>query len=235
MRAKGNLTTTVGPPPSYQEPKSKTKLYLIAIVTVTVATLLVVSVGVFYLMINGKSPSVVNNVTANDGEPVVIVRDISFEMSDGVPRNEKMMAEGNTLTIENRHDGYTVVFDFDRNLALFKNRTTLSCFFTRLDDLPVDMNKDNLTANLPVYFSDASTPFDKLLNQSIATMSSSQFEAIPTGYLELTSTEECASGSSFWIEPMGAQRTRSKRSDEEVYIIVTDCRCYIIIIVVRRE
>lgn len=35
-------------------------------------------------------------------------------MFDGVPRNERMMAEGNKLTIENRRDGYTVVLDFDK-------------------------------------------------------------------------------------------------------------------------
>lgn len=35
-------------------------------------------------------------------------------MFDGVPRNEKMMVQGNTLIIQNVNDGYTATFDYDK-------------------------------------------------------------------------------------------------------------------------
>lgn len=57
-----------------KEPTTKTTPFLVAIVTMTLATLLVVSFGVLYVMVYGQPPAVLSNTAAHDGEDVVIIR-----------------------------------------------------------------------------------------------------------------------------------------------------------------
>lgn len=82
------------------------------------------------------------------------------------------------------------------------------------------------------------------MNHSDFIMFSNQFEVIPTGYLELTNTEECADGSAYWIEPMTGQRTRNTRQTAarapqapameapvtlcEIWVVETNCEVVIL-------
>ncbi|PIK36067.1 hypothetical protein BSL78_27104 [Apostichopus japonicus] len=167
MQVKGDIPVAMSPPPAYtyQQP-SKTKLYVIA-VTVTIVTLLVLSFGVFYLVFSGN-PKVVNNLTTGDGDQVVIIREVAFEMFDGVPRNEKMMVEGNILIIENLNDGYTATFDHDKNIIMIKDLKNNNCYFTPLEDYPGDMSVDNLDNILPFFFREADSSSDKVRKISIS-------------------------------------------------------------------
>ncbi|XP_071848451.1 uncharacterized protein [Apostichopus japonicus] len=243
LQVKGALPVAMGPPPAYKE-TNKTKLYVIA-VTVTVVTLLVLSFGVFYIVFSAQTPTVVNNLATEDDDQVIIIRDVAFEMFDGVPRNEKMMVQGNTLIIQNVNDGYTATFDYDKNIVMMKNLTTNSCYFTPLDSIPENMNVENLDNILPFFFRETNLTTDKLLNHSNARILATEIEPIPAGYVKLTNTDQCID--SFWIEPMNTEATRNVRqaaspigrevqevqerpeiASRAVWIIVTDCEIIII-------
>ncbi|XP_071849068.1 uncharacterized protein [Apostichopus japonicus] len=241
MQVKGDIPVAMSPPPAYtyQQP-SKTKLYVIA-VTVTIVTLLVLSFGVFYLVFSAQNPKVVNNLTTGDGDQVVIIREVAFEMFDGVPRNEKMMVEGNILIIENLNDGYTATFDHDKNIIMIKDLKNNNCYFTPLEDYPGDMSVDNLDNILPFFFREADSSSDKVLNHSNARMYAEQLEPIPAGFLKLiNAADQCIDSLSFWIEPMNNQDTRIVRAAVrqqanvepvvpcELWVIVTDCETYFI-------
>ncbi|PIK44743.1 hypothetical protein BSL78_18415 [Apostichopus japonicus] len=208
LQVKGALPVAMGPPPAYKE-TNKTKLYVIA-VTVTVVTLLVLSFGVFYLVFSAQTPTVVNNLATEDDDQVIIIRDVAFEMFDGVPRNEKMMAQGNTLIIQNVNDGYTATFDYDKNIVMIKNLTTNSCYFTPLDSIPGNMNVENLDNILPFFFRATNlTAGVQLLNHPNARIFANRLEPIPAGYVKLTDTDQCID--SFWIEPKNTEATRNVR------------------------
>ncbi|XP_071848533.1 uncharacterized protein [Apostichopus japonicus] len=240
MRGK-DLSVVMDSPPAYQSQEpSKTKLYVIA-VTVTIVTLLVLSFGVFYLVFSAQNPKVVNNLTTGDGDQVVIIREVAFEMSDGVPRNEKMMVEGNILIIENLNDGYTATFDHDKNIIMIKDLKNNNCYFTPLEDYPGDMTVDNLDNILPFFFREADSSSDKVLNHSNARMYAEQLQPIPAGFLKLINTaDQCIDSLSFWVEPMSNQDTRIVRAAVrqqanvvpvvpcELWVIVTDCETYFI-------
>ncbi|XP_071848521.1 uncharacterized protein [Apostichopus japonicus] len=205
MRGK-DLSVVMDSPPAYQSQEpSKTNLYVIA-VTVTIVTLLMLSFGVFYSVFSAQNPKVVNNLTTGDEDQVVIIREIAFEMYDGVPRNEKVTLEGNILTVENVNDGYTITIDYEKNMMMIKNLTTSACYFISLDNIPVDMDLDNEDQMLPMFFHEVYDPSDKLLTHTNTTI-----VMIPAGDIMTTNTDQCID--SIRIEPKNSQRTRKVRRD----------------------
>ncbi|PIK36068.1 hypothetical protein BSL78_27105 [Apostichopus japonicus] len=150
MRGK-DLSMVMDLPPAYQG-KDRTKLYVVAI-SVIVVTILVGFFGVFFMLLSAPEPTIVNNLSneVEAKDPIVITRSVSFEMGNGVQHHEDMTADGDVLTIKSIGDGFVAIFDHGREFVMIKNRTSSTCYFTRLQEIP-DMGMEDMDNVHPFYF-----------------------------------------------------------------------------------
>ncbi|KAJ8020178.1 hypothetical protein HOLleu_39700 [Holothuria leucospilota] len=124
------------------------------------------------------------------------------------------------VVVDDFADNFKVILDYKRNLAVFKNLTSSTCYFTNLEDVPIHnpFDEEDYPTTSPFIFMPLSDDSQQVNASKIMTMQN--LLELPRDYVTKTNSEEvsgmCSSSKSFWIslEDDGAlqESDRNKRT-----------------------
>ncbi|KAJ8039097.1 hypothetical protein HOLleu_16715 [Holothuria leucospilota] len=127
---------------------------------------------------------------------------------DGNQHNESRKVEANIVFLTDVMDGFLVILDYDRDILMIKNTTSETCYFSRLDCVPIASNE-----SIPVMVQEVISGIESVnVEQDMDVVMFSVGEKIPSGYIVLTNDVSvatvCSSQPSYWLEKVGATRNR---------------------------
>ncbi|KAJ8039181.1 hypothetical protein HOLleu_16818 [Holothuria leucospilota] len=140
---------------------------------------------------------------------------LAFEF-DGIQHFETRTVSEDIVILTDVQDEFVLTLDYGRNIFLINNLKTNACYFSRLENVPI--NKDDHVPVL-VVGEDRQNEADVVFTPS---------GTIPYNYVHLTNditvAEQCISKPSYWLEMEDGGRQR--RSDDCRYCLIF-CICYI--------
>ncbi|KAJ8039348.1 hypothetical protein HOLleu_17031 [Holothuria leucospilota] len=132
---------------------------------------------------------------------------LTFDVN-GISRHETRRVEGSIVTLTDVVDGFIVVLDYERDILMLKNLTSQTCFFSRLENIPI--TKDD---EIPIFVHEIME--DSVVvkgDQNELVLQLRQVSQIPFGYILLTNdvtvAGKCSSQPSYWLEANKVSRKR---------------------------
>ncbi|KAJ8039347.1 hypothetical protein HOLleu_17030 [Holothuria leucospilota] len=143
---------------------------------------------------------------------------LTFDVN-GITHYETRRVEGSIVTLTDVVDGFIVVLDYERDILMLKNLTSQTCFFSRLQNIPITKDDD-----VPILVHEVVE--DSVVvkgDQNDFVLQLKQVSKIPFGYILLTNdvtvAGKCSSQPSYWLKANSVSRKRRGDCDTEKVII----------------